>query len=237
MYSGSAQFVSRPEQLLSWEFSCDFSSSLQANIIPFLILPNSSWLVYYFSIRRIVSILKASINNLRKMIYIYTVYCHVSQWLRRGFGLVNRFIGSSLVVTTNNYNTLKIIVTIAHVTSHRKSSNSSFGHTAVPLELRKSTEVNSHSRIFSYPLGTDHAQKTQFYCCVAQTPQKTSHVIAISPLHWRAVCCLATSYKHSSVCCVRVSRGCLSSLCLAVRWHVKYISWSCHEMLVCPPLV
>jgi hypothetical protein len=43
----------------------------------------------------------------------------VYQWLRRGFGLVNRFIGSSLVVTTitcNSY-TLKITVTIAYVTS------------------------------------------------------------------------------------------------------------------------
>jgi hypothetical protein len=82
-------------------------------------------------------------------------YSHVFQWLRRGFGLVNRFIGSSLVVTTIISYTLKITVTTAHVTSHTKSSNSSSGHIAVPLEL------NSHSRIFSYPLGTDHAQKTQ----------------------------------------------------------------------------
>jgi hypothetical protein len=63
--------------------------------------------------------------------------------------------------------------TTVHAISHTKSSNSS-GHTAVPLELRNSTEVNSQSRILSYPLGTDHAQKTQlFYCCVAQTTQKT----------------------------------------------------------------
>jgi hypothetical protein len=34
---------------------------------------------------------------------------------------------------------------------------------------------------------------------------KTSHVIAISPVHWRADCCLATSYKHWSYCCVRLS--------------------------------
>jgi hypothetical protein len=37
-------------------------------------------------------------------------------------------------------------------------------------------------------------QKTQFYCCIAQTTQKTSHVITISPVRWRAGCCLATSF-------------------------------------------
>jgi hypothetical protein len=126
----------------------------------------------------------------------------VIQWLRRGFGLVNRFVGSSLVVITISSYTLKITVTIAHITSHTKPSNSSSGHTAVPLELQNSSEVNSHSRILSYPLGTDHAQKTQFYCCVAQTTQKTSHVITISSVHWRVDRCLATSYKHSSYCYV-----------------------------------
>jgi hypothetical protein len=33
---------------------------------------------------------------------------------RCGFGLVNRFIGYSPVVTTINYDTLKIILTITH---------------------------------------------------------------------------------------------------------------------------
>jgi hypothetical protein len=54
---------------------------------------------------------------------------------------------------------------------------------------------------------TQTTQKTQSYCCLAQTTQKTSHVIAISPVHWRAGCCLATSYKPSSYCCVRIPRG------------------------------
>jgi hypothetical protein len=31
---------------------------------------------------------------------VFKLYCHLFQWLRRGFWLVNRFIGSSLVVTT-----------------------------------------------------------------------------------------------------------------------------------------
>jgi hypothetical protein len=53
-------------------------------------------------------------------------------------------------------------------------------------------------RVFPYPLGTDHAQKTQFYCCVEQTTQKASNVITISPVYWRSDCCLATTYKHSS---------------------------------------
>jgi hypothetical protein len=129
------------------------------------------------------------------------IYCHVFQWLRRGFELVNRFIGSSLAVTTISSYTFKITATIAHT----KSSNSSSGHTAVPLELRNSSEVNSHSRILSYPLGTDHAKKIQFYCCVAQTTQKTSHVITISPVHWLADCDLGTSYKHLFYCCVILS--------------------------------
>jgi hypothetical protein len=34
------------------------------------------------------------------------LYCRVSQWPRRGFGLVIGFIGYLEVVTTNNYNTI-----------------------------------------------------------------------------------------------------------------------------------
>jgi hypothetical protein len=136
----------------------------------------------------------------------------VSHWLRRRFGLVNWFTGASLVVTTINSYTLNITVTIAYV----MSSNSSPGHTAVPLELRSSSEVNSHSHILSYPLGTDHAQKTQFYCCIMQTTQKTSHMITILPVHWCADCCLAMNYKHSSYCCVSVSWG--------IYWAV---AWQC----------
>jgi hypothetical protein len=124
-----------------------------------------------------------------------------------------RFIGSSLVVTTISSYTLKITVTITYVTSHTKSSNSSSGHTAVPLELRNSSEVNSHSRILSYPLYTGH------HVCVAQTTQKTSHVINISPVYWIAVYCLTTSYKHSSYCCVRVSRG-----------VYRAVAWQCVDM-------
>jgi hypothetical protein len=33
-------------------------------------------------------------------------YCHVSQWLRRGFGLVIGFINNLQVVTTINYYTI-----------------------------------------------------------------------------------------------------------------------------------
>jgi hypothetical protein len=140
-----------------------------------------------------------------KLLSSVVIYCQVFPWLRRGFELVNRFIGSYLVVTTISSYTLKITVTIAHVTSHTNSSDSSSGHTALPLELRNSSEVNSHACILSYPLGTDHAQKTQFYCCVAQTTQRTSRVITISPVHWLADCSLATSYKHSSYCFVNLS--------------------------------
>jgi hypothetical protein len=43
----------------------------------------------------------------------------------------------------------------------------------------------------------DHAQETQFSCLVPAA-QKTSHVVPTQRIHWRADCCLATSYKHSS---------------------------------------
>jgi hypothetical protein len=90
------------------------------------------------------------------------------------------------------------------ITSHTNTSNSSSGHNADPLDPRNSSEVNSRSRILSYPLGTDHAQKKQFYFCVAQTTQKTSPVTTISPVHWLTDCGLATSYKHSSYCYVTI---------------------------------
>jgi hypothetical protein len=51
-------------------------------------------------------------------------YCHVSQWLRRGFGLVIGFINNLLAVTTNNYNT----VTDFHATKHSTLISSVFLH-------------------------------------------------------------------------------------------------------------
>jgi hypothetical protein len=42
------------------------------------------------------------------------MYFHVFKWLRRAFGLVDRFTGSSLVATTNKCNIFKITVIIAH---------------------------------------------------------------------------------------------------------------------------
>jgi hypothetical protein len=129
-------------------------------------------------------------------------YCHTFQWLSRAFGLVNQLL---LVTTISSY-ILQITVIIAHVTPHIKSSNFSSGHTAFLLELRNTNQVNSHSCILSYPLGTDHVQKTQpLYCCMTQTTLKISHVIAISPAQWHTDCCLATNYKHSSYCWVTLS--------------------------------
>jgi hypothetical protein len=48
-----------------------------------------------------------------------------------------------------------------------------------------------------YSLRTDHSQKTHFYCCLAPTAQKNSHMISTQRVHWHADFCLATSYKHS----------------------------------------
>jgi hypothetical protein len=62
------------------------------------------------------------------------------------------------------------------------------------------------------------------FCCLAlgmaRTTLKTSHVIGISPVHWGADCCLATSCKHSSCCCLRLSRG----VYLAVDWQCVKMS-------------
>jgi hypothetical protein len=75
---------------------------------------------------------------------------------------MNRFIGSSLVVTTISSYNLKIAVTTAHVTSHTKSSNYSSVHTVFSLEHQNSSQVKSHSRSLSYPLGTDPAENPAF---------------------------------------------------------------------------
>jgi hypothetical protein len=60
--------------------------------------------------------------------------------------------------------------------SRTKSSNSSLGHTAVPLELKNSSEINFYSHILSYPLGMDHAQKTVLLLRSADHTGNTCHV-------------------------------------------------------------
>jgi hypothetical protein len=42
----------------------------------------------------------------RKACFVYVKYCHVSQWLKTGFGLVIGFISHLQVVTTINYYTI-----------------------------------------------------------------------------------------------------------------------------------
>jgi hypothetical protein len=94
----------------------------------------------------------------------------VFQELRRRFWLVDRFIGPSLVVTTISYYILKIIVSIAHVTSHTKSSNSSSDHTAVPLELRNSSEVNSQVKVSQGHITTDGQSVSKSWCRAPSGP-------------------------------------------------------------------
>jgi hypothetical protein len=79
----------------------------------------------------------------------------------------------------------------------------------------------SRSRILSYFLGTDHAQKTQpLYYCMAQTTLKTCQVLPTSPLHWRVDYCLVTSYKHSSYCCVILSEVFIAPLPSYTRYCI-----------------
>jgi hypothetical protein len=57
---------------------------------------------------------------------------------------------------------------------------------------------------------------------MAQTTLKTNHVIAISPVHWRADCYLETSYKHSSYYCVTLSEKVLiAPLPGYTRYNIK----------------
>jgi hypothetical protein len=73
------------------------------------------------------------------------------------------------------------------------------------------------SGLVLYSRGTDNAENTVLL--LRSADHITSHVIAISPVHWHADCCLATSYKHSSYCCVRVSRG-----------VYRAVAWKCVNM-------
>jgi hypothetical protein len=120
------------------------------------------------------------------------------QWLRRGFRLVNRFIESSLVITTISSYTLKITVTIANVTSHTKSSNSSSGHTAVPLDLQNSIPIPVFSHIISAWTTTQKTAPLLLHG-TGHIENKSCDSYLASP--FRCVdCCLAMSYKHSSYC-------------------------------------
>jgi hypothetical protein len=75
-------------------------------------------------------------------------YGHVVEWLRRWFGLVNRFTGSSLVVTTNKCNTFNITVIITHkvFNPHVKSSQV-FYELPVAVSYRELNWTRSQSHI------------------------------------------------------------------------------------------
>jgi hypothetical protein len=73
-----------------------------------------------------------------------------------------------------------------------------------------------------YSCGTDNAENTVLLLRSADhTENKSRNSYLASSL---AHCCLATSYKHSSYCCVRVSRG----VYRAAAWHCVDMSqiWS-----------
>jgi hypothetical protein len=62
------------------------------------------------------------------------------------------------------------------------------------------SQIRRLLRLSLYSLRTDHAQKTQIYCCLAPTAQETTHVVPTQRVYWRSDCCLETNYKHSSYC-------------------------------------
>jgi hypothetical protein len=126
----------------------------------------------------------------------------VFQWLRTWVWIAESVYWIFTIISSY---TLKITETIAHVTSHTNSSNSSAGNTAVPLEIWNSSEYIFHSRVLSYPLGTDNAQKTVLLLRRADlhTENKSRDNCFASLLARQ--CCLATRYKHSPYCCVTLS--------------------------------
>jgi hypothetical protein len=95
---------------------------------------------------------------------------------------------------------------------------------SITLEPRNLTK-NSNSAasglaLYLYSRGTDNAENIVLLLRGADHTENKSHVIVTQLVHWRADCCLATSYKYSSHCCVRVSRDVYQ----AVAWQCVGIS-------------
>jgi hypothetical protein len=61
---------------------------------------------------------------------------------------------------------------------------------------------NSYKRCSLYSLRTEPRKTRPLLLCSADRTENIIHVIPTQLVHWRTDCCLATSYKHSSYCCV-----------------------------------
>jgi hypothetical protein len=146
--------------------------------------------------------------------------------------LITRFIGSSQVVTTNNCNTFKIAVIITHkvfISHVNSSSNTNFPW------LSPTENCPVALMVFNItPLHGSHGKhrllllrmRVYSFCCLAlgmaRTTLKTSHVIAISPVDWRADCCLAMSCKHSYFYCASLSKKVfIAPLPSYTRYNIK----------------
>jgi hypothetical protein len=147
--------------------------------------------------------------------HLWLMNCRVSQWLRRGFGLVNRFIGSSLVVTTISSYTHKITVTIAH---HQPTSNSS---TTNFLWLSPTENFSART---PRKIPSTIVEDAYLHLLLLSTGHVADHIenesrdsYLASPL---AGCCLATSYKHSSYCCFRLSEVFIAPLPSYTRYII-----------------
>jgi hypothetical protein len=149
-------------------------------------------------------------------------YCHVCQWLRREFWLVNGFIGTSLVKTTVSSYTLKITVTIAHVTSHTKSSS---GHTAVPLELK---ELKWSQFAFPYSLiSSRHGPRTENTIPLLRSADHTENKLRDNYLASPLVSWVLPNNETFVLLLSARIAGCLSSRFLAKHWHVTifFFKW------------
>jgi hypothetical protein len=106
--------------------------------------------------------------------------------------------------------------TTAHVKSHTESSNSSSGHTTVPLELQNSLK-QAVFRIYYKPLAqTTHRKRIH---CLTADVLLLSHSLAGGGMF--SACCIPTSNtqtcrEHCFCCCVFFGT-CLLGRCLAMN--------------------
>jgi hypothetical protein len=210
---------------------------------------------------------KAPISGLRPDLY----YCQTVAGLLMWGALSDERTGLSLArVTVSSYKSVVSMYSL-HVIKYIYICTTYTGPLSVQGQYSKScpislvapvtTSVQALERSYAWPLtdNTDglHAnssarntRKTRpLLLRSADRTENTTHVIPSHRIHWRADCCLTTSYRHSSYCCVFTiclpSNGntlpifgqefvfagtCLPSCSLATAIQVTILlfSWKCY---------
>jgi hypothetical protein len=88
--------------------------------------------------------------------------------------------------------------------------------------------------MFTVPLLRNGLYNPIVLLCLAPTTLKTSHVLAISPVHWHSDCCLATTYKHLSCCCVTLSKKVFIALLpSSTRYNMNFPATTTTAAYIC----